>query len=421
MITTEILEAINNKDIKTLKKFKKELDSLDFKTTKIDLKKLVNFLIIEANKVQDDKLKIAISSLIVWRITFRVADKLKQEYEQFIFKNIVHKNGNIRQPAVKMGSIFIKILIDEKDKSTKDFIVSFMNKLLQLIDKYRTLNAEEIEKVKPCQYKSLMLLLEELSYPNILKIISSFDDKRVNNNLKKNVEKKLDDFYYLYDEYFFDPDDAYSRPEKKEDYYYDAMEFLNGGEWQTALKILHEGILYYDDYIELYVGLAASYRFNGDKYNFKKYVELGFKKLKEKFPTWPEELSWGYIDNRQFLRMINFQASLYFEEGKKNKAEALYKLLLKLNPEDNQGIRYYLAGLYEGISSFKLDEMFDKSNNNRDRNEIENLFDKQNKKHNFFTLAEDDDYLDEEESDDYEEKNNSIQENDKDGFVWTIT
>ncbi len=410
MTIQKILEAINNNDIEALKNFKKELDVLDFENCQINLKELASFLIVEASKTEDEKLKVAITSLITWKITMYFADKLTNEYEEFIFKNIVHNNGNIRQQAVKMGSMFIKSITDKNDKLTKKFILDFVKKLLDLINKYEVLNKIEIEKVKPCQYKSLMLLLEELS----------FNVKEGNKYLYQDIENKLDSFYDLYDDYFFDPSYTYRDREKKEDYYYDAMEYLNSGEWQIALKILNKGILEYENYIELYVGLASAYRFNRDIKNFERVVETGFKKLKEKFPTWPKELEWGYINNRQFLRMIDFKASLYFEQGEKNKAEAMYKLLLKLNPRDNQGIRYYLAGLYEGISSFEVDEMFNEANKSQDHNKVENLFNRENKKHNFFIFAEDDDCLDEE---DYGDKNDLLVNEDKDNkdsFIWNI-
>jgi hypothetical protein len=40
----------------------------------------------------------------------------------------------------------------------------------------------------------------------------------------------------------------------------------------------------------------------------------------------------------------------------------MYKLLLRLNPNDNQGIRYILAGLYEGLTEKDIDMMFQEGN-----------------------------------------------------------
>jgi hypothetical protein len=62
----------------------------------------------------------------------------------------------------------------------------------------------------------------------------------------------------------------------------------------------------------------------------------------------------------------------------------LYKLLLKLNPGDNQGVRYVLAGLYAGIDGQKINKMFDEGNEKQDWSKLEKLVANQNKKHKFW-------------------------------------
>lgn len=72
------------------------------------------------------------------------------------------------------------------------------------------------------------------------------------------------------------------------------------------------------------------------------------------------------------------------DDGEKEKAIELYKLLLKLNPGDNQGVRYVLSGVYAGISGEEINNMFDEGNDNQDWSKSERLVQEQNAKHKFW-------------------------------------
>jgi hypothetical protein len=54
-------------------------------------------------------------------------------------------------------------------------------------------------------------------------------------------------------------------------------------------------------------------------------------------------LPWGYVDNRPFLRcMHNFGLCLW-RLGRFEDAEALFLRMLRLNPLDNQGVRFLIG------------------------------------------------------------------------------
>ena len=74
------------------------------------------------------------------------------------------------------------------------------------------------------------------------------------------------------------------------------------------------------------------------------------------YPRWPRHLSWGEIENRPILRIIQMRALLDHGDGNLKEAEQLYRVLLKLNPSDNQGIRYLLKGLKAGLSPDEIAE-----------------------------------------------------------------
>lgn len=93
----------------------------------------------------------------------------------------------------------------------------------------------------------------------------------------------------------------------------------------------------------------------------------------------PKELPWDYLENRHIMRAINQQGIYYWETGKIDKALDTFRKLLRLNPRDNQGVRYNILainmnlGIEEwqkpfevekdgevvGLDAFKVSDWFD--------------------------------------------------------------
>lgn len=171
---------------------------------------------------------------------------------------------------------------------------------------------------------------------------------------------------------------------RKEDYYYDAMEHLNAGYPDDTIKLCRKALDIDDHYVEAYLGLAWSFDKKNNRKKHEEYADKAFDETKRTFPKWPEVLYWGVIENRQYLRAISEKASILWESGDLKQTEELFRLLLKLNPGDNQGIRYLLAGMFAGITGNEIDNMFDKGNEKQNWSKLENFVNKQNKKHEFW-------------------------------------
>ncbi|MFH1683316.1 MAG: tetratricopeptide repeat protein, partial [Candidatus Margulisiibacteriota bacterium] len=77
---------------------------------------------------------------------------------------------------------------------------------------------------------------------------------------------------------------------KEQNYYYDAMEYLNAGNTKTAKKLLEKAIKLDPDYVEAYIGMTAMYREIGNFKKEKEYADLAFEKTRLKFPVWPEKI-----------------------------------------------------------------------------------------------------------------------------------
>ena len=168
--------------------------------------------------------------------------------------------------------------------------------------------------------------------------------------------------------------------------YYDAMDLLDDGRSgaKKAEKLLMKALEIDSHYPQTYIGLVCVYGALKNKKKAGESIKNAYNETIKKFPKWPKEMPWGDMDNRAYMRAIQYRADLYADEGEKEMAMDLYRLLLRLNPNDNQGVRYTVSGVYAGISGEEINEMFDEGNEKQNWDKLENLVKKQNAKHKFW-------------------------------------
>lgn len=183
-------------------------------------------------------------------------------------------------------------------------------------------------------------------------------------------------------------DDVFKPDEEQniDAHYYDAMELLSGGkrEIKEALRLLNIALKINNDYVQTHIGFVCAYDAIGDQKKKGEAIKTAYGKTLKKFSKWPKQMEWGYIKNRAYLRAIQYMGNLYWDKGENEKAAELFRLLLKLNPNDNQGVRYEIAALYAGLCGEDVNRMIDNGNQKQDWSEQENLFREQNKKHKFW-------------------------------------
>lgn len=74
-------------------------------------------------------------------------------------------------------------------------------------------------------------------------------------------------------------------------------------------------------------------------------VAIGALTVGERFD---DVLSWGWTDNRPFLRCLNGYGLCLWRAGLVERASAVFQRMLWLNPDDNQGARFNLARIAAG-------------------------------------------------------------------------
>jgi tetratricopeptide (TPR) repeat protein len=400
----ELLEIIKSKDTDKIKDLKDYVEKHANGKNKI-WKDFHTISLQESLKTKNIELKKALLDNLKFPLSYLLKNQIFDEFQDFYFKEITNKNGTIRLEVAKICKyIFNPYLGYKESEINKNKKLTFIKLLLEKIDKYFIEEKNLIERQKPCIYKSLMLSLEN---------IDSYIEENCNNKIKTKVSVLLDIFYDIYfsEDFLSDQESKYQNfsedtgLSKKEDYYYDAMELLSAKQPFTAQKLLERALIDYPNYIELYVGLAAVFKVTQDKKSFNEIVSKGYERLLKQFPKWPKEMRWGIMNNRQYLRIMGFKALNYYNEGKNSKAIELYRLILKLNPYDNQGVRYELAAIYAGIDPNEVEDLFAEGNAKQDWSKLENMVVQQHKKHNFLPteIIEDDD-----------------EEEDLDTFTWNI-
>lgn len=104
-------------------------------------------------------------------------------------------------------------------------------------------------------------------------------------------------------------------------------------------------------------------------------------RISDKDGNWPDEMLWGYLENRHIMRAIENYGMFLWESENNAAALNIFERLLRMNPYDNQGVRYNMLaiklnlGIDEwekpfivkdkhgnelGLDGFKVHEWFDK-------------------------------------------------------------
>jgi len=322
-------------------------------------------------QIKDIDCQVKFIGALKWAF-WAIGEENFKEFSEFILKYIQHPSGKIRQAIINACSplvfkITLKIKFEDEKGSTKGKTKKedlmrfgrFVDEVIRLIEKYfepKYRRYKYVSSLPPGVYKSLQKLISE-------EILRSEYQESLYNEYKMNSVTR----------------------ERISDYYYDAMEATEAGDYGYAIKLLEKAIEVDKFYVEAYVGLAIVYELKNDKETAKKYADIAFTETGRIFPEWPETMPWGVIENRQYMRAIQLKAGLDLELlNDKKQAEELYRLLLKMNPGDNQGIRFLLAGLYAGLSGDDIDRMTVEGNVKQNWDELDNLLIEQNKIHKFW-------------------------------------
>ena len=129
---------------------------------------------------------------------------------------------------------------------------------------------------------------------------------------------------------------------------YDAMEAAERGDVERALSRAKQAVELDPDCVDALMLLSQGASESRAELieNMTRVVESGERALGERFFKENAGDFWGILETRPYMRARAFLAQCLAEAGRRDEAVEHYEALLALNPDDNQGLRYCLMGLY---------------------------------------------------------------------------
>jgi tetratricopeptide (TPR) repeat protein len=124
--------------------------------------------------------------------------------------------------------------------------------------------------------------------------------------------------------------------------FYTGCELWEAGNTQEAFAVFQDLLQQHPEHLDVRQSLAHFYEAIGQDDRAKALLEeavaLGRRAFPKAFRA-GDVLEWGWLENRPFLRCLCSLGLCYEREGRLEDALAIYRELLSLNPNDNQGAR----------------------------------------------------------------------------------
>ncbi len=128
------------------------------------------------------------------------------------------------------------------------------------------------------------------------------------------------------------------------------IDIFEAGDWNGGVRHM-KGLLKKDERcLDAYAHLG-NWHFEYDDLNkaknfYKMGVAIGLKSLGKKID---DVLPWGFIENRPFLRCLHGLGITYYRQKKAIEALSFFEKMVWLNPRDNQGARFLVNSVIDGI------------------------------------------------------------------------
>lgn len=108
------------------------------------------------------------------------------------------------------------------------------------------------------------------------------------------------------------------------------------------------------DFYDSYLYVANDLRESGHESKARQLEDEAFKRararVEDKNGKWPDEMPWGWLENRHIIRALTAGADNFWKDNKIDEALDIYRKLLHSNLGDNIGARYAIIGLRLGFT-----------------------------------------------------------------------
>lgn len=140
--------------------------------------------------------------------------------------------------------------------------------------------------------------------------------------------------------------DGNSVREQAEETLDEGLEFLDAGEEEEAGRYFFRSVEIDPTYADGYNHLGNIAWRKGDwkqaENLYRKAVQLAEPEVKDI----PKGHFWGILESRPYMRALHGLGLTAWKEGQIDEAIGIFKQMLELNPNDNQGVRYLMGPLF---------------------------------------------------------------------------
>ena len=146
--------------------------------------------------------------------------------------------------------------------------------------------------------------------------------------------------------------------------FYDLCEQYNGSNAKFIKRRMKQLIEEDPDFLDSYLLLYEILKDEGNSSEAERVLndayERALRLITDENGNWPDRLSWGWLENRHVIRTILNKAILLWENRKVDEALDLLRKLLKTNPGDNVGARFYILAIRMNMTLEEFERRFDR-------------------------------------------------------------
>ncbi|AJR14784.1 hypothetical protein LEP1GSC107_3188 [Leptospira interrogans serovar Grippotyphosa str. UI 12769] len=127
--------------------------------------------------------------------------------------------------------------------------------------------------------------------------------------------------------------------------YYDLIEKLDSFDNLRKDKELRKLMMKDPDFLDSYLVLYELFIHLGKYEEAASLLDRAFgnalRLIVDQNGTWPDELMWGYLENRHIIRTLFTKAVTLWEKNENVLSLSIFRHLLRMNLNDNVGAREY--------------------------------------------------------------------------------
>jgi len=116
------------------------------------------------------------------------------------------------------------------------------------------------------------------------------------------------------------------------------------------------------EFLAPYVELSHSALANGEReeaFSIATFAYmLAVQRIADRQGNWPETMEWAWFENRPLMRALHHFAWMLWKRGQPDHAAMILRRILRMNPSDNQGVRYELLAIQLQLSVETWDKSF---------------------------------------------------------------